>query len=136
MEFEEQVEVLQKVNPKMPRGLIEDLVGLYDQIDDNEYLEELNNCILSKENFDNFCQKYGIKPFELKPFEGEIKDSGEVYHFSSLEEQDEWLLKQGKLTQEEYEINQKEDKLLENQRLKEDYQFIDVKQLTELLNTY
>lgn len=105
MEFQEKVTALQKVNPSMPRELVEDLVRLYDQIDDPEYLEEMYEMLEDDTKFEAFCKKHNVKPFTQKQFEEEIINAGEVLHFETEEEQTAYLIKTGRLTQEEADLN-------------------------------
>lgn len=79
------IDELKHLNPKMPVGLIEDLVKVYDQIEDPAVLEEI------AEELENY------KPQPVEKCDNELHDYGEVFHFESAEEQDEFLRKQGKL---------------------------------------
>ena len=84
---------------KIKEELANDLMNLYEGIDE-EYLEDLHEALQDKEKWNDFCEKHNVKPIEPVRVDDEV-ECVSIIKFNSKEEQDDFFIKEGKITEEE-----------------------------------
>lgn len=93
LDTKEKVSMLQKLNSCMPTQLIEDLVNMYDAMNEEQRKK-------MEENVDN-----PEVQFKSERVPDDVPDAVTIMNFDTIEESDEFLVKEGKLPPEELEKN-------------------------------
>jgi hypothetical protein len=97
-----QLNYLYSLNPSCPKSLIDDVYNMMKDITPEED-DELNTALQTEENWIKYCEKHNIKYEKIKRLDKNEIDAVECLSFNSKEEQDLWFLKNGKITQEEFD---------------------------------
>lgn len=88
-------------------ALSDDIANLYQNIDE-EFIDELREALEDKDKWEEFKQKHNVDYNPTKKVDDEV-ECVSVIKFNSAEEQDEFYLKEGKITKEEKVEEEEED---------------------------